>query len=263
MKFPEGTRDSRPRADRARSQGRVSQGAGRHAAPPDLCAPRSMASCMNSARSPTLNKNQRHTIEVMVDRLAIRSGIEKRLGRFARSGIQVRAGPAQNRAAGWRERAGDLLQPAFRVPSTAEFRIRKSRRECFPSTARTAPARNAPASIDHVLRSGPRPFKRGSEYFGWLAIAPWATMNYILPILEALAAHYSSPSISRGKRIPPKVRKKILEGSGDERSSSRTRRHGHRHGLRAAVRSVFCNGSTSVYKGNRIRNRCANGSARS
>ncbi len=28
---------------------------------------------------PTLNKNQRHTIEVMVDRLAIRSGIEKRL----------------------------------------------------------------------------------------------------------------------------------------------------------------------------------------
>ena len=49
------------------------------------------------------------------------------------------------------------------------------------------------------------------------AIAPWATMTYMQPVLEALAAHYQFSLDQPWKTIPAKVRKAILYGSGDRR----------------------------------------------
>src|SRR5260370_7428239 len=48
------------------------------------------------------------------------------------------------------------------------------------------------------------------------AIAPWATMTYMQPVLDSLAAHYKFSLDQPWRTIPARVRKAILQGSGDE-----------------------------------------------
>jgi len=81
---------------------------------------------------PTLNKNQRHTIEVMVDRLAIRKGIQKRLA----DSLEVAFKYGQDllkveRARRPKERERDLLQPTLSHASNAESPIPRSRPRMF------------------------------------------------------------------------------------------------------------------------------------
>ena len=71
------------------------------------------------------------------------------------------------------------------------------------------------------------------------AIAPWATMNYIQPVLEALAAHYKFSLDQPWKTIPAKVRKAILNGSGDEEIEFTYQRGEHRHGYARAFEGVL------------------------
>ena len=94
-----------------------------------------------------LNKNQRHTIEVMVDRLAIRKGIEKRLA----DSLEVAFKYGQDllkveRLDRPQERRARSISASASPASIAASRIPRSRRACSPSTARMAPAPNAPAS---------------------------------------------------------------------------------------------------------------------
>src|SRR5260370_30931521 len=48
------------------------------------------------------------------------------------------------------------------------------------------------------------------------AMAPWATMTYMQPVLDSLAAHYKFSLDQPWRTIPARVRKAILQGSGDE-----------------------------------------------
>ena len=56
------------------------------------------------------------------------------------------------------------------------------------------------------------------------------------PVLEALAAHYKFSLDTPWKNIPAKVRKAILNGSGDEEIEFTYQRGEHRHGYARAVR---------------------------
>jgi excinuclease ABC subunit A len=60
------------------------------------------------------------------------------------------------------------------------------------------------------------------------AIAPWATLNFMQPVLEALSRHYGFSLDLPWKSIPAKARKAILNGSGDEEILF-AHRHGHHH----------------------------------
>ena len=79
MALPEGTRLYPARPGRARPQGRVSQGAGRVAEGRLHPRPHRRPVFYEIEDAPALDKKYKHDIEVVVDRLVVRAGIETRL----------------------------------------------------------------------------------------------------------------------------------------------------------------------------------------
>ena len=163
---------------------------------------------------PALNKNQRHTIEVVVDRLAIRRGIEKRLA----DSLEVAFKYGQ-----------DLLK-VERLDAAKDSEIYFSQRfacvECGISYPEITPRMfsfNSPhgactecSGIGSIMYFDPELVIQDEELsIADGAIAPWATLNYIQPILDALATHYEFSLDQPWKSIPARVRKAILNGTGD------------------------------------------------
>ncbi|HYA35650.1 MAG TPA: excinuclease ABC subunit UvrA [Candidatus Binataceae bacterium] len=188
---------------------------------------------------PALNKNNRHTIEVIVDRLAIRSGIEKRLA----DSIEVAFKYGQ-----------DLLKvervDAPRGDSGVYFSQRFACVECGISYPEITPRMfsfNSPhgacpecSGIGSIMYFDPELVVQNEDLsIADGAIAPWATMNYMQPMLEALATHYKFTLDQPWKMLPAKVRKALLHGSGTEEIEFAYERHGHRHGYARPFEGVL------------------------
>jgi excinuclease ABC subunit A len=187
---------------------------------------------------PALNKNQRHTIEVVVDRLAIRRGIEKRLA----DSLEVAFKYGQ-----------DLLK-VERLDAAKDNEIYFSQRfacvECGISYPEITPRMfsfNSPhgactecSGIGSIMYFDPELVIADEELsIADGAIAPWATLNYIQPILDALASHYEFTLDQPWKSIPAKVRKAVLNGTGDDEIEFAYERHGHRHGYARPFEGVL------------------------
>lgn len=177
---------------------------------------------------PELSKTRRHTIEVIVDRLAIRRGIEKRLA----DSLEVAF------------RYGQDLLKVERLDSAKEQAVYFSQRfacvECGISYPEITPRMfsfNSPhgacpecSGIGSIMYFDPELVVQNPDLsIADGAIAPWATMSYMQPVLESLAAHYKFSLDDPWKTIPAKVRKAILHGSGDEEIEFSYERRGHRH----------------------------------
>jgi excinuclease ABC subunit A len=178
-----------------------------------------------------LNKNQRHTIDVVVDRLAIRPGIEKRLSdslevafKYGEDLLKVERLDAQGK--------GDNDEVYF-----------SQRFACvvcgisYPEITPRMFSFNSPhgacaecSGIGSIMYFDPELVIQNDELsIADGAIAPWASMNYMQPIVEALAAHYKFSLDQPWKSLSAKVRKAILNGSGDEEIEFGYERGGHRH----------------------------------
>ncbi|MGO9265824.1 MAG: excinuclease ABC subunit UvrA [Candidatus Binataceae bacterium] len=166
----------------------------------------------------TLNKNHRHTIDVMVDRLAIRPGIEKRLAdslevAFKYGEDLLKVERLDGNAKG---ESGEIFfsQRFACVTCGISYPEITPRMFSFNSPHGACPECSGIGSImyfdpDLVVQNEDLSIADG-------AIAPWATMNYMQPVVEALAAHYQFTLDQAWKTIPAKVRKALLYGSGDE-----------------------------------------------
>jgi excinuclease ABC subunit A len=164
-----------------------------------------------------LNKNQRHTIDVMVDRLAIRPGIEKRLAdslevafKYGEDLLKV------ERLDGNRGETGEIFfsQRFACVSCGISYPEITPRMFSFNSPHGACSECSGIGSImyfdpDLVVQNEDLSIADG-------AIAPWATMNHIQPVVEGLAAHYNFSLDQAWKTIPAKARKALLYGSGDE-----------------------------------------------
>ncbi|HLH76818.1 MAG TPA: excinuclease ABC subunit UvrA [Candidatus Binataceae bacterium] len=179
-----------------------------------------------------LNKNQRHTIEVVVDRLAIHKGIEKRLA----DSLEVAFRYGQ-----------DLLkiERAERADTAIYFSQRFACVECGISYPEIAPRMfsfNSPhgacpgcSGLGSTMYFDPElvvPDPELSLADG--AIAPWSSHSSMQPLLEALAAHYRFTLAQPWKSLPAKVRKVLLEGSGAEELEL-----GQRHSYRRPFEGVL------------------------
>jgi excinuclease ABC subunit A len=178
---------------------------------------------------PALNKNQRHTIEIMVDRLAIRRGIEKRLAdslevafRYGQDLLKV-----------------ERLDGAAKGEENIHFSQRFACVECGISYPEIAPRMfsfNSPhgacqecSGIGSIMYFDPELVVQNEDLsISDGAIAPWATLNYMQPVLEALAAHYKFSLDQPWRAIPARVRKAILGGSGGEEIEFAYQRGHHR-----------------------------------
>jgi excinuclease ABC subunit A len=115
--------------------------------------------------APALDKKFKHDIEVVVDRLAVKAGIETRLADSFETALKLAEGLAYvdlaDGAVPGREGEGDTAGGAMKgagIPAnrivfsessparSAASRSRKSNRDCSPSTRRRAPARPATGS---------------------------------------------------------------------------------------------------------------------
>jgi len=188
-----------------------------------------------------LNKNQRHTIDVMVDRLAIRPGIEKRLADSLEVAFKY----------------GEDLLKIERLDGAAKSEQREiffSQRfacvECGISYPEITPRMfsfNSPhgactecSGIGSIMYFDPELVVQNEDLsIADGAIAPWATMNYMQPVLEALGAHYQFSLDQPWRAIPARVRKAILNGSGEEEIEFSSQRGDHRHGYARPFEGVL------------------------
>ena len=189
---------------------------------------------------PTLNKNTRHTIEVMVDRLAIRRGIEKRLS----DSMEVAFKYGQ-----------DLLKiERLDDKKGGEEAIYFSQRfacvDCGISYPEITPRMfsfNSPhgactecSGIGSIMYFDPELVVQDEDLsISDGAIAPWATINYMQPVLDGIAAHYKISLDQPWKSIPAKVRKAILYGSGEEEIEFAYQRGHHRAEYAKAFEGVL------------------------
>ncbi len=92
---------------------------------------------------PTLDKKFRHNIDVVVDRIVVREGIETRLADSFRTALNLADGIAVIETRRARARVSGSPIPRNSPVRSVASRLQKSNRGCFPSTPRSAPARPA------------------------------------------------------------------------------------------------------------------------
>lgn len=185
---------------------------------------------------PTLDKNKKHTIEVVVDRIVISNDLGNRLADSIETGLGlsnglVMAEVVESRVAS-RESRDKNGQKSLR-DSSHETRITFSSRFACPISGFTLD------EIEPRLFSFNSPFGAcpvcdglGTQLFFDVdlvipdaklsladkTIAPWANtqLKYYIQTLEGLARHYKFSTHTPFKELPKPIQEMILYGSGDE-----------------------------------------------
>ena len=198
---------------------------------------------------PTLDKKFRHDIDVVVDRIVVREGIETRLADSFRTALDLADGIA-------------ILETAPRAEEGAEppapERITFSENFACPVSGFTIP------EIEPRLFSFNAPFGAcpdcdglGVELFfdpGLMvpdaalsladgAIAPWrkGKSPYFIQTIEAIAKHYEFDAKSKWKDLPAHIQQVFLYGSGEEEIQFRYDEGGRVYQVSRAFEGVIPN----------------------
>ncbi len=121
-------------------------------------------------RSDQLDKRKNHTIEVVVDRLLVKPGIEKRLETPLALAMKLAEGLVQVAVVGGEEQLYSAHWPARIAASTS----RSSSRVRFLSTTSTALARNAMGWATNMILIPPRSLSTGRSR---CSMAHWAGLR--------------------------------------------------------------------------------------
>ncbi|MEO0991715.1 MAG: excinuclease ABC subunit UvrA, partial [Pseudomonadota bacterium] len=169
---------------------------------------------------PTLDKKYRHDIDVVVDRIVVREGIETRLADSLRTSLDLADGIS-------------ILETAPREEDGAPERITFSEKFACPVSGFTIPeieprlfSFNAPfGACPHCDGLGVElffderlvvPDQNLKIYDG--ALAPWrkGKSPYFLQTIEAIAKHYEFDKNTKWKDLPAHVKQVFLYGSGED-----------------------------------------------
>ncbi len=168
---------------------------------------------------PALNKKLKHDVEVVVDRIVVRPGIETRLADSVETGLNLSDGLlyAEKADTGKAEPERVIFSARFACPVSG-FTIDEIEPRLFSFNN---PFGACPAcdGLGTTLFFDPElvvPDESLSLREG--AIAPWSnsTSQYYAQTLESLARHFKVSVNTPWRGLPEKVRKAILYGSGSE-----------------------------------------------
>jgi excinuclease ABC subunit A len=168
---------------------------------------------------PALNKKLKHDVEVVVDRIVVRPGLETRLADSVETGLNLSDGLlfAEQADTGKAEPERVIFSARFACPVSG-FTIDEIEPRLFSFNN---PFGACPAcdGLGTTLFFDPElvvPDESLSLREG--AISPWANSSsqYYAQTLESLARHYKVSINTPWKNLPEKVRKAILFGSGSE-----------------------------------------------
>jgi len=171
--------------------------------------------------TPELDKQKKHVIEVVVDRLVIKGGIATRLAESLETALRLADGLVQIE--------GVETQHAASLPAPLLFSTRYACVECGISLPEIAPRTfsfNSPHGAcpectglgtkryfdpELVVPDPGLSLRRG-------ALAPWSSRTgyFYLPILEALGEHYGFDLETPYRDLPATIREILLNGSGEE-----------------------------------------------
>jgi len=172
--------------------------------------------------APALDKKRKHDIEVVVDRLVVRPGIESRLADSFETALQLADGlayteePAGQAASGKTDsKSRTTFSARFACPVSG-FTIDEiePRLFSFNNPFGACPACDGLGTTYYFDPDLVVPDPKRALYEG--AVAPWAkaTTPYYRQTLESLARHYKVSMHTAWHELPKKVQRAILEGSG-------------------------------------------------
>ena len=167
---------------------------------------------------PTLDKKLRHDIDVVVDRIVVRDGLQQRLADSFSTALRLADGIAVIETApaeGDPERI--VFSEKFACPVSG-FTIPEIEPRLFSFNA---PFGACPAcdGLGVELFFDERLIVPDEDLSLWAgAIAPWAKTKspYFKQTLEALAKHYGFDIRAPWRKLPPHVRQVMLHGSGED-----------------------------------------------
>lgn len=161
-----------------------------------------------------LEKNKRHDIDLVVDRLVLKEGVRKRL----RDSLEIASAHADGMVrivlADGQE---TLYSEKYACPDCGiSMPLLAPRMFSFNSPYGACPECNGLGSLTHFAAHLVVPDAGLSLREG--AIAPWAGRSslYYFSMLDALAAHYNFDVNKPFNELPPKVQNVLLYGSGKE-----------------------------------------------
>ncbi|WP_328805325.1 hypothetical protein [Ruegeria pomeroyi] len=185
---------------------------------------------------PTLDKKFRHDIDVVVDRIVVREGLETRLADSLRTALDLASGIAilETAPRDGSSAPGGASSPGEEGSQETEEPLRITFSETLPVRSRASPSPRSnrassrstpPMAPARMRRPGGRavfderlvvPDQSLKVYDG--ALAPWrkGKSPYFLQTIEAIARHYQFDKNTPWKDLPEKVQQVFLRGSGDE-----------------------------------------------
>lgn len=174
---------------------------------------------------PSLEKNKKHSLEVVVDRLAVRSDLGTRLADSIETALQLSDGLLIVEIVQGVEGVTNPYKDGEQFTLSAKFACPESgftleeiepRLFSFNSPFGACPVCDGLGSQMVFDLGAVIPDERVSIYQG--AIAPWSggTSKYYIQTLEGLAAHFKFSIHEPWSELPERIRKIILHGTGEE-----------------------------------------------
>ncbi len=191
------------------------------------------------AQTPALDKNKKHTIDVVVDRVVIKEGIEGRLADSVENALRL----------------GDGLVLVQEVDGPCQqFSAKHACIDCGISYAEVEPRmfsfNNPHGACPDCSGLGTRNYFDPDQVVPYQdltlregAIAPWATRKgfYYQQLLESLAKHYQFDVAVPYHTLPDNIKQLLMYGSGEEEIRFYYDQGDHRHYYHKVFEGVIPN----------------------
>ncbi|MEM9597703.1 MAG: excinuclease ABC subunit UvrA [Acidobacteriota bacterium] len=163
---------------------------------------------------PTLDKRKKHTIDIIIDRLVVKEGIEKRLASSLETALKVADGLVLLAPQGGEE---ELLSQSYACPS-CDFSMPEVSPRLFSFNSPFGACSQC-AGLGTLMRVDPDKVVVDAERsIDAGAVAPWrpGSGSFQMRMVETLAEELGFSLSTPWKKLPVKVRRTLLQGSGDK-----------------------------------------------
>jgi excinuclease ABC subunit A len=190
-----------------------------------------------------LDKNKKHTIEVYVDRLAVKPDIRQRLTDSIELGLKLAEGIVKISPVLDDDAAGDMLfsEKFACISCGISYPEITPRMFSFNNPHGACPNCDGIGAKlffdpDLIVPNEELSLREG-------AIDPWEKRNapFFQQILDAVAAHYKIDMFAPWSKLPPEHKKLIMEGSGNEEVDFFFEKGGTRHKFKKEFEGVLAN----------------------
>jgi excinuclease ABC subunit A len=189
-----------------------------------------------------LNKKYKHTIEVVIDRLVIKTGLSKRIAESVEKGLELADGSLIVSILGEKEDAHEDLPFSEKFACNycnISYPVLEPRLFSFNNPSGACPKCDGLGSKPEIDPDLVVPDPSLSIRDG--AIKPWAKRDsiYFIQKLESVSEHYEFQFNTPFAKLPKKVQKILLHGSGEENIKYHYEKENRRHFYKSPFEGII------------------------